>query len=59
MILDIHFISNSYFHSSLPGGAFVFVRIHGSFDIKAVHHIYIGQGRRHWSMTKEESVDAI
>jgi hypothetical protein len=31
------------FYSSLPGGALVFVRIHGSRDIKAGHHIYIGQ----------------
>jgi hypothetical protein len=27
----------------LPDGTFVFVRIHGSCDMKAGHHIYIGQ----------------
>jgi hypothetical protein len=46
MILDIYLISNSCVYSSLPGGAFVFVRIHGSCDIKAGHHIYIGQSGR-------------
>jgi hypothetical protein len=59
MILDIHLISDSCFHSSLPGGAFVFVRIHRSCDIKADHHIYIGQSRRYWAMTKEESIYTI
>jgi hypothetical protein len=57
MILDICLISNSCFYSFLPGGAFVFVRIHGSCDIEVHHHIYIGQSRRHWSMTKKESVE--
>jgi hypothetical protein len=43
----------------LPDGAFVLVRIHGSCDIKAGHHIYIGQSGGHWSMTKKESIDAV
>jgi hypothetical protein len=43
----------------MPGGAFVFVRMHRSCDIKAGHHIYIGQSRRYWAMTKEESIDTI
>jgi hypothetical protein len=59
MFLDIHLISNSCFHSFLPGGAFVFVRIHGSCDIKAGHHIYIGLSWRYWSMAKEKSIDTI
>jgi hypothetical protein len=33
--------------------------IHGSWDIKAGHHVYICQSRRHWAVTKEESVDTI
>jgi hypothetical protein len=59
MVLDMLFISGSWFYSSLPDGAFVLVRIHGSFDIKAGHHIYIGQSGGHWSMTKKESIDAV
>jgi hypothetical protein len=59
MFLDIHLVPNSCFHSSLPGGAFVFLRIHGFCDIKAGHHIYIGQSRRHWSMIEEKSIDTI
>jgi hypothetical protein len=51
MFLDIPLISNSCFYSCLPGGAFVFVRVHGSCDIKVGYHIYIGQSGRHWSMT--------
>jgi hypothetical protein len=59
MVLDIFFISRSCFYSSFPDGAFVLVRIHGSCDIKAGHHIYIGQSGGHWSMTKKESIDAV
>jgi hypothetical protein len=33
--------------------------IHGSWDIKVGNHVYIGQSRRHWAVTKEESVDTI
>jgi hypothetical protein len=59
MVLDILFISRSCFHSSLPARAFVLVRVHGSYDIKAGHHLYIGQSGGHWSMTKEEGIDAV
>jgi hypothetical protein len=59
MVLDILFISRSCFHSSLPARAFVLVRVHRSCNIKAGHHVNIGQSGRHWSMTKEESVDAV
>jgi hypothetical protein len=59
MILDILFISRSCFHSFLLARAFVFIRVHGSCDIKAGHHVDISQSGGHWSMTKEESIDAV
>jgi hypothetical protein len=34
-------------------------RIHGFCDVKDGHHLYIGQGRRHWAMAKEEGIDVI
>jgi hypothetical protein len=59
MILDIGFVSTSYLHSFLPGGVFILKGIHRSCDIEAGHHVYIGQGRRHWAVAKEEGIDAI
>jgi hypothetical protein len=59
MVLDILFIFRSCFHSSLPARAFVLIRVHGSCNIKAGHHVNIGQGGGHWSMTKKESIDAV
>jgi hypothetical protein len=59
VILDIWLVSASWLHSCLPCGAFVFLGIHGSWNVKEGDHIHIGQGWRHWAMTKEESIDAI
>jgi hypothetical protein len=59
IVLDILFISRNCFHSSLPARAFVLIRVHGSCDIKAGHHVNIGQSGGHWYMTKKESIDAV
>jgi hypothetical protein len=59
MVLDILFISRSCFYSSLPDGVLVLVRVHGSYDVKAGHHVYISQSWGHWAMTKKESIDAV
>jgi hypothetical protein len=56
MVLDVLFISGSCFHSSLPCRAFVLIGVHGSYDIKAGHHVNIGQSGGHWSMTKRKAL---
>jgi hypothetical protein len=55
----IYLLYPTLFYSFFAGGAFVFVRVHGSCDIKAGYHICIGPSGRHWCMTKKKSIDTI
>jgi hypothetical protein len=59
MILDISFISTPWFHSCLSCGTSIVLGVNRSCNIKAGNHVYIGQGWRHWAMTKKEGIDTV
>jgi hypothetical protein len=59
VILDIWFVSTSWFHSCLPCGAFEFSGVHRSWNVKAGEHVHVGPSWGHWAMTKEKGIDAV
>jgi hypothetical protein len=56
---NVLLVSVPWLHPCLPGGVFEIPRLNRSYNVKAGDHIYVGQGGRHRTVAKKESVDVV
>jgi quercetin dioxygenase-like cupin family protein len=59
VLQDVILVSVPWLHPCLPRGIFEVPRLNRPCNVKAGDHIHIGQGWRHWAVTKQEGVDAV